>query len=479
MMGALSLRAIASELQSAYAGAELAATRISTDSRNIGSGDLYIALRGERFDGHDYLADVAAKGAVAAIVDKNFIDHNTADNKAPEKVLTALPQICVADTRAALGLVARMNRRRFNAPLIGITGSAGKTTCKEMLAAILAQRGAVLATRGNLNNEIGVPLTLLDIAPQHAYAVIEMGAARGGDIAYLCRFVEPDIALVTTALPAHLEGFGDIDNVAKTKGEIFAGLRADGVAIINGDSEYLALWQRLAGSRRTMTFGLVANTDVSARAIVRSPAGLQFELISAEGSIAIELQLLGIHNVRNALAAAAAALAAGASLENIRAGLASVQAVPGRLQSRCDRHGNIVIDDSYNANPGAVQAAIDVLAEYPGPRRLILGNMAELGALSSQLHRDVARYAAERGIEQCWFVGPHAQLQVQECLLANKSVSALAFADNQAVIAAGEREAVPVSLIKGSRSSGMEIIVATLCGDNTANGGNHTSGGVH
>jgi len=475
MMSALPLRAIATELDAVYDGAELSVARVTTDSRHVAAGDLYVALRGERFDGHDFIAEVAAKGALAAVVDKIAAD---------DKLAPTLPQLCVTDTRAALGLIARMNRRRFTGPLIGITGSAGKTTTKEMLAAMLAQNGAVLATEGNLNNEIGVPLTLLKIAPKHCYAVIEMGAARAGDIAYLCRFAEPDVAIVTSALPVHLEGFGDVDTVAATKGELFTGLGADGIAIVNADSEYVARWKNMVGARRTVTFGLQAQADVSARAIRRSAAGVQFELVNDGRHIAIELPLLGAHNVRNALAAAAAAISLGVSLEAIRAALLRLQPVPGRLQTRRGALGNIVIDDSYNANPEAMKAAIDVLSEYPGRRRLLLGNMGELGPESAAFHRDVAHYSALSGIEECWFVGPHARLQVEEFLRVASGASATpnrarSFVDNAAMIAAcNEQPNVDAILVKGSRSAGMEMIVAALCGDNTA-GGDTSSGGVH
>ena len=471
MMSALSLRAIAAELAARYDGADVAIARINTDSRTTASGDLYIALRGERFDGHDFLDEVASKGASAAVV-------NAADDR-------ALPQLRVDDTRAALGLIARMNRRQFAGPLVAITGSAGKTTTKEMLAAILAQCGPTLATQGNLNNEIGVPLTLLRIAPEHRYAIIEMGAARKGDIAYLCRFAEPDIALLTSALPAHLEGFGDIDTIAHTKGEIFAGLRAHGTAVINVDSDYENLWRTLAGARRLLTFGFKNEAMVTARNIERTANGTRFQLQGPAGNAVIELQLLGLHNVGNALAAAAAAIAAGASLAAIKQGLQSVQPVAGRLQARAGRSGEIVIDDSYNANPGAVKAAIDVLVDYPQPRRLILGNMAELGADAEQLHLDVAMYAAERGVDELWCVGPFAQKQVQMFLNRSKNTHAafksLAFENNTMLIdalllesasparkpheSASVQRALPATtLVKGSRSAGLETVVAALCG---------------
>ena len=455
MMSAMPLQAIAAELGCQYDGNNAKITRVNTDSRTIAQGDLYIALRGERFDGHDFLADVAQKGAAAAVV--NNVQSDT------------LPQLRVDDTRAALGLIARMNRRQFGGPLVAITGSAGKTTTKEMLAAILAQCGATLATQGNLNNEIGVPLTLLRITAEHRYAIIEMGAARKGDIAYLCRFAEPDIAVLTSAMPAHLEGFGDIDTIAKTKGEIFAGLRAHGTSVINIDSEYAPLWRELAGDRRLLTFGLNNDAMVTARHIQRSVNGTRFELQGPAGNAVIELHLLGLHNVRNALAAAAAAIAAGAPLAAIKNGLQSVQAVPGRLQARAGRGDEIVIDDSYNANPGAVKAAIDVLADYPQPRRLVLGNMAELGVDAERLHLEVAAYAAERGIDELWCVGPFASKQVQLFLSESKNADALAFANNAALIAALSQEtasaqnAIPAAtLVKGSRSAGLESVVAAL-----------------
>lgn len=463
MMSALPLRAIAAELGCQYDGIDMAIARINTDSRTLERGDLYVALRGERFDGHDFLDDAAHKGASAAVVN--------------EAHSNAMPQLRVDDTRVALGLIARMNRRQFAGPLIAITGSAGKTTTKEMLAAILAQCGATLATRGNLNNEIGVPLTLLRIAPEHRYAVIEMGAARRGDIAYLCRFAEPDIAVLTAAMPAHLEGFGDIDTIAQTKGEIFTGLRAQGTAIINVDSEYKKLWRELAGAHRALTFGLSDEAMVTARTIERSANGTRFELQTPLGKVAIELQLLGLHNVRNALAAAAAAVAAGAPLAAIKQGLQSVQAVPGRLQARAGRGSEIVIDDSYNANPGAVKAAIDVLVEYARPRRLILGNMAELGVDAERLHLEVAAYAAARGVDELWCVGPFAQQQVQMFLNQSQNTQAFAFADNGALIAAlsqqtkSSQQAVPATtLVKGSRSAGLEVVVAALCGTAIAEG---------
>lgn len=446
----LTLAEIASALSITPPAAETAAQvvrQVSTDSRQIGAGDLFVALRGERYDGHEFIAEVAAKGAVAAIVEA--------------AVDCALPQLVVPDSRLALGIVARLNRRRFNGPVIAITGSAGKTTCKEMLAAILAGYGNTLATTGNLNNEIGVPLTLLRLAEHHQYGVIEMGAGRAGDIRYLCRFVEPDIGIVTSALPAHLEGFGDLDTIAQTKGELFSCLSSDGVAVINGDDPYRELWCSQAAGHRIITFGLEAGNDIRASAMSSAGGQQFFTLNTPAGSVQVTLALLGRHNLRNALAAAGAAFAAGISLDKIASGLGRLDAVAGRLQSRPGRDGGVVIDDSYNANPGAVQAAIDVLAGFGGRRRLILGHMAELGASSEQLHCEMAEYARNAGIDELWCVGPHAPAMVRVF-----GSGAWAFHSNEGLLEALPR-AVPagVTLVKGSRSARMETVVAALCDD--------------
>lgn len=449
MMADLTLADVAQALDTTYQGPELPVQRVCTDSREVGPGDLFVALRGDRYDGHEFIAEVAAKGAAAAVVE-TAID-------------CALPQLVVADTRLALGLVARLNRRHFQGAVVAITGSAGKTTCKEMVAAILGECGTTLATVGNLNNEIGVPKTLLGLAPAQYYAVIEMGAGRAGDIEYLCRFVEPDIGLVTSALPAHLDGFGDLDTIARTKGELFGCLRGDGVAIINGDDQtYGPLWRSQAGERRVVSFGLAPGNDITARDIAARDGAQWFTLSTPLGETEIQLALLGLHNLRNSLAAAAAAIIAGASLEAVRTGLAQLRSVPGRLQSRPGRRGDIIIDDSYNANPGAVKAAIDVLADFSGRRLLILGNMAELGASAGRLHREVAAYAAAAGIEALWCVGPWAEAMAEEFGAAGSM--AQPFADNAALIAALDgRDPADVTLVKGSRSARMETVVAALC----------------
>ncbi len=462
MIGQFSSTELVAALDARYDGPAFNAGAVSTDTRTLGAGALYVALVGERFDGHDFIDAASERGAIAAVVGRR-IDGS------------ALPQLLVDDTLIALGRIARINRRRFDGRLIGVTGSAGKTTCKEMIAAILSAEGApVLATRGNLNNEIGVPLTLLAIASEHHFAVVEMGAGQPGDIAWLCRFAEPDIGLVTEALPAHLERMGSVEAVAETKGALFSGLKGDGVAIVNADSAFAPLWRRQAGSRDIVTFGFGPGADVGARDLRGDATGQRFTLVCVQGEVEVTLPLLGRHNVRNALAAAAAAMAAGASLAAVRRGLAQVAPVPGRLQPRRGLRGEAVIDDSYNANPGAVKAAIDVLAALEGRRRLVLGNMAELGAEAERLHIDVAGYARESGIDELFCVGSFAPQQAERF-----GAGAAAFADNDALLAALARaHAVDAVLVKGSRSAGMEIVVQWLCaGGNDES--NETMGGTH
>lgn len=448
MIGALDLREIANELHAEYSGVALPVAGVSTDTRQLSANDLYVALRGDHFDGHAFVETAAQRGAIAAIVD--------------QRTPTAVAQLVVADTRVALGVVARCNRRHFSGPVIGITGSAGKTTCKEMIAAILSRCGTTLATQGNFNNEIGVPQTLLKISDEHRYAVIEMGAAKAGDISYLCQFAEPTVGVVTAVMPAHLKGFGSLETIARTKGELFSGLAADGVAVINADEKFAPLWRQLAGARRVVSFGFADGADVTARAIEYSLEGTQFELKAPQGRMEISLALLGLHNLRNALAAAAVALTVGAPLSAIRDGLAGLKPVAGRLQPRRGLTGNTVIDDSYNANPGAVKAAIDVLAGYTGRRLLILGHMAELGADSEALHCEVARHAKLRGIEALWLVSPWAQSMAKEF-----GADARIYENNEALIAQiRHTDTADAILVKGSRSTHMEAVVATLCGAN-------------
>jgi UDP-N-acetylmuramoyl-tripeptide--D-alanyl-D-alanine ligase len=420
---------------------------VSTDSRTLRPGELFVALRGPSFDGHGYVAQAAERGAVAALV-----------SDSGEFPIATLQ---VKDTRAALGQLAALNRRYFSGKLVGITGSNGKTTVKNMLATILRQLGPTLATAGNLNNEIGLPLTLLQLEEQHEYAVVEMGASRAGDIAYLCELALPGVSVLLNALPAHLEGFGDLAGVAEAKGEIFSGLGEEGVAVINADSEFAPLWRRLAGKARRLEFGYSAEAAVSARELVdRGFLGSRFLLLAEQGEIEVELPLPGRHNVINALAASAAALAAGATLSDIAGGLQAVQAEAGRMQVRTAERGLLVVDDSYNANPGSVKAAIDLLADCDGRRILVLGTMAELGVDSERLHEEAGDYARAQGIDELWLAGAEtlATARGYGPGAEHRESPEQLLVELQGRFGAGD-----VLLVKGSRSAGMEIIVAGLC----------------
>ena len=319
---------------------------VATDSRTLAPDALFVALRGPNFDGRDFVAAAAARGAVAAIVDR-AVPHS-------------LPQIVVADALRALQQLGQAWRRGFSIPLVAIAGSNGKTTVKEMTAAILSRMGATLATQGNLNNHIGVPLTLMRLDPSHCSAVVEMGANRIGDVADLVRLALPSVGLITNAGAEHLEGFGDLNGVARGEGEMVSCLDPAATGIINADDAYAGYWLKIAGARRIVTFGVRAEADFMAKdpvqGIERGEFVTRFTLQSPQGRLSICLKAGGAHNIRNALAAAAAASAAGASLEHIGSGLADFRAVTGRLQLKAGAHDSWIIDDSYNANPSSVRA---------------------------------------------------------------------------------------------------------------------------
>jgi UDP-N-acetylmuramoyl-tripeptide--D-alanyl-D-alanine ligase len=427
---------------------------VSTDSRTVQRGDLFVALRGEHFDGHDYVAQVLQQGAAAALV--------------TTKVSAAIPQLQVADTQRALGLLGAYNRKLYNGPLVAITGSSGKTTVKNMVHAVLSQRGETLATAGNLNNEIGVPLTLLRLRPGLDFAVVEMGAAKAGDIDWLCELAKPTVSLLLNAMPAHLQGFGSVDGVAAAKGEIFDRLGNSDVAVINADQRWAKQWRKRAGAATVLDFGLQQPAAISARNVQgRDVEGSSFTVSTPEGEMAMRLSLPGLHNVANALAAVAVGLACGLSLTEIRDGLESLQPVDGRLRALRAAHGATVIDDCYNANPGSVRAAIDLLAACPGRRTLILGAMRELGDDSVALHKEIGEYARTSGIDQLWGVGPELAVSVDAF-----GVNGRHFEDRAAVLPAlegefGEEDTV---LIKGSRSAGMEQILHALVPQHKAQG---------
>jgi UDP-N-acetylmuramoyl-tripeptide--D-alanyl-D-alanine ligase len=445
----LTLNAAAKLIGAQRCGADVEFTGVTTDSRAIARGDLFVALRGERFDGHNFVSQALAQGAVAALVDK------------ADPAWGEIPLLVVKDTRLALGQLAAQWRSRFAVALAAITGSSGKTTVKEMLHAILraeAGNAAVLATAGNFNNDIGLPLTLLKLRAAHRYAVIEMGMNHPGEIAYLSGLAQPSVALVNNAQPAHLAGLGSVEAVAHAKGEIFHGLAADGTAVINADDPHAALWRELAGGRKLVAFGLDADADVSA-AFQLKPGGSVLTVTTPHGTFAATLQAPGEHNVRNALAATAAALALGVGLETIARGLADFVPVKGRLQAKPALHGATLIDDSYNANPGSVRAAIAALAVYPGSRALVLGDMGELGADAPHLHRDIGVYAKQAGIERLLVLG-----ELSRETAAGFGAGARHFEYIEDLLHEAENLLAPgvTVLVKGSRFMKMERVVKSL-----------------
>lgn len=455
MMRALTLAELQAPLAGRLYGRDRSVSQVSTDSRSIGEGDLFVALSGENFDGHQYLGDVAAAGAAAALVSR--------------RTEVELSLLLVDDTEQALGRLGAFNRQQYTGPLVAITGSSGKTTVKNMVNAVLSRRGNTLATQGNFNNEIGVPLTLLRLAPDTDYAVVEMGAARSGDIAWLCELGAPTVALLLNAMPAHLEGFGTVDDVAAAKGEIFDDLGPAGVAIINADQIWADDWRARAGAATVLDFGLEKPAQISAVDI--QPLGLEgtrFTARTPSGEVSITLPLPGRHNVANALAAIAVGLACGLSLPEIGSGLESVRPEPGRLVVAAGVRGCTVIDDCYNANPGSVRAAIDMLAACAGRRTLLLGAMKELGENSQLLHREIGEYARGAGIEQLWGVGPELHESVEAFGRGGRF-----FADRDSLLASlgGAFDATDTVLVKGSRSAGMEHALRVVLADSQVEGG--------
>ena len=432
-------------------GADAGFDGVSTDSRTLAPGQLFVALRGERFDGHGFLADAAARGAAGALVGQ-------ADAAA------GLPQVVVPDTLAALTALAAAARAGSAALVIGVGGSNGKTTTKELLAAIVAGAGPSLATRGNLNNHIGVPLTLLRLEPGHRFAVIEMGANHPGEIAALAALARPAVALVTNAGDEHLEGFGDLDGVARAEGEMFAALEAGGTAVINADDAYAALWEGMApAGTRILRFGIDAPADVSAPAIAgRIEAGAfvtAFTLAVGDEEARVRLPLAGRHNVSNALGAAAAAHAAGIPLPVIVEGLERMRPVAGRLQLKPGLRGAWLVDDSYNANPSSVRAGIDVLCSLPGEPWLVLGEMAELGEGTAAAHAAVGDYARRAGITRLFAIGAASRHAV-DAFGARGSWYADAGELADALVAGLEPGVT--ALVKGSRVNRLERVVERL-----------------
>lgn len=443
----------ATATQGQVIGEDALFTSVGTDSRALTPGQLFVALRGEHFDGHAYALQCLDQGAVAAMV------------ATPREGLS--PALLVQDTRLALGNLAAHWRSKFTIPLAAITGSNGKTTVKEMLASILrAETGdndAVLATQGNLNNDIGLPLTLLELRSQHKYAVAEMGMNNPGEISYLTHIGRPTVALINNATMAHLGGLGTIEAIAQAKGEIFEGLAEDGVAVINADDAFAPLWNMLSAPHKVLTFGLEHAADVSASYQLHADSST-VRMDSPLGAAEFSLPVAGVHNVRNALAAATAALAMGVPLRAITAGLSTFDGVKGRLQHKAGFNGALVIDDTYNANPASMKAAIDVLAARPGAKLLVLGDMGELGTDAAKLHAEIGRYAQQSGIDALFVLGDLSHEMVVAFGEHGDKDHARHYATPEA-LAADLTQHMSTSatvLVKGSRFMRMERVVGLI-----------------
>ena len=440
---------VADKIDGSLKGENLTIANVSTDTRKIAAGDLFFALSGPNFDGHKFLSEAKDKGAVAAVV-QHWVDVD-------------IPQILVVDTKAALGLLGAAVKEEVNPLTVGITGSCGKTTVKEMVAAILSCRGNVLATEGNFNNDIGVPLTLLRLEQGHDFAVIEMGANHRGEIAYTCGLTNPDVATIVNAAASHLEGFGSLLGVARAKGEIFKKLRGTGRAILNKDSQFFEFWQGKSSHVPQETFALENDADYTAEDLTLGMDGCaQFDLCTPHGNVQVMLPVPGMHNANNALVAAALAMSVGATLEDVKMGLQNMQQIGGRLNVKQLTSQVRILDDTYNANVASVNAAVDLLASFSGRRVLVLGDMAELGEKARFYHEQVGEYAKQSRIDRIYTLGELSQHSSDIFERKGRhftNVDDLVAALNTDLKA----EKCDISiLVKGSRSSKMERVVAAL-----------------
>lgn len=443
---------VAQALGATLHGEDVMMTGVSKDTRDIHAGDLYVALKGERFDGHQFVAEASLSGAVAALVS----DDLSLD----------VPQVQVADTRIALGQLAAhwrqiWRRKQCNGKLIGITGSNGKTSVKEMCSKILTDYvgvSAVLATKGNLNNEIGLPMTLLELTEQHQFAVIEMGANHVGEIDYLTKIARPDVALVNNAGPAHLEGFGSLENIATAKAEIYNGLPDDGIAVLNKDDAFAPFWQDYCSEMNTVSFSML---DESADVYAKHIEANRYQIIADAEKAELTLKVPGKHNVMNALAATAVTYSLGLPLRTVVSSLSAFENIQGRLTARRSDAGFQVIDDTYNANPLSVAAAIDVLAAMhgAGKRVLVLGDMAELGKDADRLHAEMGSKAKSASIDALYATG-----KLSESAVDGFGENGFYFKNKNDLIETLNKKltADDVVLVKGSRSAAMEEVVERI-----------------
>ena len=446
---------IAKTVQGRLCGNDIDIASVSIDTRTLQFGDLYVAIKGDNFDGHDFVEKAEQAGAAAILVE--------------QQAVVELPQIVVQDSRLALAEMAGAWRRQLRVKVAGITGSNGKTTVKEMIAAILAVKDAVLFTQGNLNNDIGVPLTLLKLNQSHRYAVIEMGANHGGEIAYTSRYAKPDVAVINNVGAAHIEGFGDLNGVARAKGEIIESLGDDGIAVLNRDDDFYDYWLELAEQRRVVSFGIHLNSDVRAENIsmeIRDQEFVtRFELHTVKELMPMQIKLAGEHNVKNALAAAAVCMQFEVDLQQIKQGLEQMKPVSGRLQPLVGRQGNIIIDDSYNANPASLKAALEVLNQCDGESWLVLGAFGELGKDSQKLHKEMGELIKAMNIVRLLAIGSDARHTVYAF---GKGASFFNSQDELINSLKQELKGHETVLIKGSRAQKMEHVAAALVDTNRA-----------
>jgi UDP-N-acetylmuramoyl-tripeptide--D-alanyl-D-alanine ligase len=454
----MSLREAATAIGARLIGEDVGFDSVSTDSRTLQRGALFVALRGERFDGRRFIGAAKERGAAAAIVEE------------PDASEGDLPFLVVESSRLSLGQLAAHWRGRFDIPLVVVTGSNGKTTVKEMIAAILRQHfseSRTLATEGNLNNDIGLPLTLLKLHAGHRAAVVELGMNHPGETATLAAIASPTVALINNAQREHQEFMKGVAEVAREHGAVFSALRPDGTAAINADDEFADYWRGLLAGRRVRDFGLDKPAQIGGRHRF-THFGSEIELRTPEGATRIELHAEGRHNVLNAFAAAACALAAGADLKAVARGLAAFRAVSGRMQRRATHSGARLIDDSYNANPDSVRAAIDVLAAEPGAKFLLLGDMAEVGERGVEFHEEIGRYARDRGIDRIYATGELCRAAVTAF-----GEGARHFGTVEELTAAIREGLGPDTalLVKGSRFMRMERVVQALASEPSSAGG--------
>lgn len=451
----------ANAVQAKLIGKDATFSSVGTDSRSVSKGQLFVALKGDNFDGHDFAAQAIAQGAAAVLV--SYQESGVE------------PALVVNDTCLALGELAAYWRSKFDIPVAAITGSNGKTTVKEMLASILRAASnhpeQVLATAGNLNNHIGLPLTLLKLTNQHRYAVIEMGMNHTGEISYLTKIGKPTVAVINNAGSAHIGELGSFEAIAKAKGEIFEGLASNGTAVINVDDAFAAVWLELASNHKIITFGLVNKADVSATYQLQASMS-KLEIHTPQGLVSVQLPTPGKHNVMNALAATAAALSIGVPLNMVAAGLENYAGVKGRLQPLFGLNGALVIDDTYNANPMSMKVAIDVLVAKSGKKLLVLGDMGELGENAAELHEEIGRYAKAAGVDALFTLGS----------LSMEMASAFGAGANhyetpQALTTDLITQMTPDTnvLVKGSRFMAMERVVNQIA----AKDGDNKNGEAH